>query len=99
MKKQFIFIITLPLFFVSCGRNYWSENEKINFVKSCTEAYKRTSNSNISYSACFCDKALQLAMAKYSNGEEADNKATAAEMQILSAAAQLIADKDCLQFK
>lgn len=99
MKKYIILIVTLLLFLVSCDRNYWSENEKINFVKACTEAYGRTSNSNVSYSACYCDKALQLAMAKYSNGEEADNKATAAEMQILSAAAQLIADKDCLQFK
>lgn len=88
-------LILLLVLLNSCQGNTWSEIEKNNFVSACATAYQQTSGDSTDFANCFCEEALKIAMTKYSNGTEADNKATVKEMQEMSEEALKIAEIKC----
>ena len=93
-KFTFIVIIS-SIFAISCGRSYWSENEKNNYLNACIKSYQNNSNVSASYASCYCNEALLLTMDKYATGEEADNNATMTVLKKLATKATLNANKNC----
>ena len=88
-------VIISSIFAISCGRSYWSENEKNNYLNACVESYQNNSNVSASYASCYCNEALLLTMDKYATGEEADNNATLSEMSVIARGASYMADAYC----